>query len=92
MLPDFYIITLVVETMFCFLKEKNANLQISDMMGLCGTFRLTFGTWDFKYIIGTVPQESGRVVTLGMTSFTREVKPGSRVLDFTAGKRTSSQN
>ena len=33
-------------------------------MGLYGTFRLTFGTRDFKYIIGTVPQESGRVVTL----------------------------
>ena len=33
-------------------------------MGLFETFRLTFGTRDFKYIIGTVPQESGRVVTL----------------------------
>ena len=33
-------------------------------MGICGTFRLTFETRDFKYIIGTVPQESGRVVTL----------------------------
>ena len=33
-------------------------------MGLCGTFRLTLGTRDLKYIIGTVPQESGRVVTL----------------------------
>ena len=33
-------------------------------MGLCGTFRLTFGTQDFKYIIGTIPQELGRVVTL----------------------------
>ena len=33
-------------------------------MGLCGTFRQTFGTRDLKYIIGTVPQESGRVVTL----------------------------
>ena len=33
-------------------------------MVLCGTFKLTFGTWDFKYIIGTVPQESAQVVTL----------------------------
>ena len=35
-------------------------------MGLCGTFRLTLGTRDLKYIIGTVPQESGRVVTLSV--------------------------
>ena len=41
-------------------------------MGLCGIFRLTFGTRDFKYIIGTVPQESGRVVTLRLTA-TQEV-------------------
>ena len=33
-------------------------------MGLCRTFRLNFGMWDFKYIIGTVPQESGQVVSL----------------------------
>ena len=36
-------------------------------MGLYGTFRLTFGTRDFKYIIGTVPLESGRVVTLSFS-------------------------
>ena len=35
-------------------------------MRICGTFRLTFETRDFKYIIGTVPQESGRVVTLDL--------------------------